>query len=87
MNITFLLAVYFIVWWVVLFAVLPFGVVTQGEAGKVVPGTPESAPAEFRLLRVVGITTLTATVVFLALWGMVHWGILDFQTSISDAVE
>jgi predicted secreted protein len=82
MNIVFLLAVYFIVWWVVLFAVLPFGVVTQGEAGEVVPGTPESAPTHFRLLRVVGITTVAATVVFAALWAAVHWGIIDLQGTL-----
>ncbi|MGD9806020.1 MAG: DUF1467 family protein [Hyphomicrobiaceae bacterium] len=81
MNITFLVAVYFIIWWVVLFAVLPFGVVTQGEAGDVVPGTPESAPTNFRLLRVVGITTIAATIVFLALWAVMHWGIIDFEGS------
>jgi len=84
MNITFLLAVYFIVWWVVLFAVLPFGVVTQGEAGEVVPGTPESAPAHFRLLRVVLITTVVASVVFLVLWAAIHWGIVDLQGTVAD---
>ncbi|MEZ5819074.1 MAG: DUF1467 family protein [Hyphomicrobiaceae bacterium] len=79
MNITFLIAVYFVIWWVVLFAVLPFGVRTQGEAGNVVPGTPESAPANFRLWRVVGITTIVAAVVFAVLWAGFHWGWIDLQ--------
>ncbi len=39
MSLTFGLALYFIIWWTVLFAVLPFGVRTQGEAGEIVPGT------------------------------------------------
>lgn len=85
MNIAFLLAVYFIVWWVVLFAVLPFGVVTQAEAGEVVPGTPESAPAQFRLLRVIAITTLAASIVFFGMWGAVHWGIIDLQALLMGA--
>ena len=34
------LAIYIFIWWIVLFAVLPFGVRTQDEAGSVVPGTP-----------------------------------------------
>jgi predicted secreted protein len=76
-DIIFLAAVYFIVWWVVLFAVLPFGVRTQAEAGEVVPGTPESAPANFRLLRVLVMTTIVAAVVFGALWASVHWGVID----------
>ena len=44
MSVTFAIAIYVLMWWVVLFAVLPLGVRTQGEDGSVVPGTPESAP-------------------------------------------
>lgn len=77
MNIVFMLAVFFIVWWVVLFAVLPFGVRTQGEAGAVVPGTPESAPADFGLLKVLGVTTVVAAVVFAVLWALVRWRVID----------
>ena len=58
------LAVYFIVWWMTLFAVLPFGLRTQAEAEEVVPGTVESAPARFRGGRVVLITTLVSAVIY-----------------------
>ena len=47
------IAIYIVIWWTVLFAVLPIGVRTQGEDGVVVPGTPASAPTAPRLLRVV----------------------------------
>ena len=79
MSISFLLAVYFIIWWVVLFAVLPFGVRTQAEAGSVVPGTPESAPHDFRLLKVVIWTTIVSALVFAALWASVRWGLIDLE--------
>ncbi|TPW33516.1 DUF1467 family protein [Martelella alba] len=61
-------AVYFIIWWVVLFAVLPFGLKTQDEAGEVVPGTAESAPHRFRPLRVLGWTSAIAFVIFVVWW-------------------
>lgn len=77
MSITLGLAVYFIIWWTVLFAVLPLGVRTQGEAGTVVPGTPESAPVTPRLLRVAIITTLVSCVVFLLFWAVVRWQLID----------
>jgi len=77
MKIAFLIAVYFIVWWVVLFVVLPFGVRTQAEAGDVVPGTPESAPANFQLGRVLLITTVVAGIVFAGIWAVVHWQLID----------
>lgn len=57
-------AIYFIVWWLTLFAVLPFGMKTQGEAQEVVPGTVESAPARFRGGRVVLITTIVSAIIY-----------------------
>ena len=59
-------AVYFIVWWMTLFAVLPFGLRTQAEAEEVVPGTAESAPARFRGGRVVLSTTIISAIIFSA---------------------
>ena len=57
-------AVYFIVWWMTLFAVLPFGLKTQAEAEEIVPGTVESAPARFRGGRVVLMTTLVSALIY-----------------------
>ena len=57
-------AVYFIVWWMTLFAVLPFGLKTQAEAQEVVPGTVESAPARFRGGRVVLMTTIVSALLY-----------------------
>ena len=45
MSLTTAIAIYFIIWWVVLFAVLPFGVRSQEESGEVAPGTDPGAPA------------------------------------------
>ena len=39
MTLATAIAIYFIIWWVVLFAVLPFGVRSQEESGAVEPGT------------------------------------------------
>ena len=57
-------AVYFIIWWIVLFAVLPLGMRSQQEEGDITLGTVESAPARFRGGRVVLLTTLIAAVIF-----------------------
>lgn len=63
--------VYLVVWWVVLFAVLPWGVTSQTEAGAVTPGSEPGAPAAPMLLRKGLITTLVAGVIWLALaWGV-----------------
>ena len=77
MSLTFAIAIYVVLWWTVLFAVLPIGVRTQGEDGSVVPGTPESAPTAPRLVRVVLLTTLISTVLFGAAWAAVKYGLVD----------
>jgi predicted secreted protein len=77
MSLTFAVAIYFIIWWTVLFAVLPFGVRTQGEAGEVVPGTPESAPVAPRMLRTFAITTVVAGAVFTLVYAVLVGGIVD----------
>jgi predicted secreted protein len=64
MSITTVLAIYFIIWWVVLFAVLPWGVRSQHEAGEVVPGSDPGAPAVHLLWRKVIWTTAIASVIF-----------------------
>lgn len=79
MSVSFALAIYFILWWTVLFAVLPLGVRTQGEAGEVVPGTPESAPMHPRLIRVALITTVVSALLFGAVWAAVYYGVLDLN--------
>ena len=78
MSPTLGIAIYVLIWWVVLFAVLPLGVRTQAEDGSVVPGTPESAPTAPRLVRIVLLTTLLASLVFGAFWGVVKFGLIDF---------
>jgi predicted secreted protein len=63
------IAIYFIIWWIVLFTVLPFGVRTQQEEGEVTPGTEGAAPARPMLVRKALVTTIISGLVFLAfLW-------------------
>ena len=62
MAVSTAIAVYFLIWWIVLFAVLPWGVRAQGEDGA--PGTDPGAPAVPHLARKLVWTTLVATVVF-----------------------
>lgn len=75
MRIGTAIAIYFVIWWVVLFVVLPLKVRTQGEAGEVVPGTPASAPARPQLLFKAAMTTVLAGIVFAGLWAILHSGL------------
>jgi predicted secreted protein len=67
MPVTTALAIFFLIWWVVLFAVLPWGVHRQDEVGsEVVPGTDPGAPAVPHLLRKLVWTTLVSVLIFAA---------------------
>jgi len=62
------IAIYFVVWWTVLFAVLPWGMRTQEEEGEVTLGTPASAPSNPRLVKKAIWTTIVAAIVVVGLW-------------------
>jgi predicted secreted protein len=66
MPITTGIAIFFLIWWVVLFAVLPVGVRGQHESGEVSPGTDPGAPAIPNLRSKLVWTTLVSLVVFAA---------------------
>ena len=62
------LAIFFTIWWIVLFAVLPFGVRSQHEDVEITPGTDPGAPVAPRLLLKAAVTTAIACVIFAGLW-------------------
>jgi predicted secreted protein len=59
-------SLYFLIWWISLFAVLPFGVTSQHEAGEVAWGTEPGAPSAPMLREKALWTTLVAAPVLLA---------------------
>ncbi|HEX9702671.1 MAG TPA: DUF1467 family protein [Rhodospirillales bacterium] len=70
------LAVYFIIWWMVIFMVLPWGVrrIDPENLGK---GEDPGAPDKPRMLIKIGVTTVVAAVIF----GLVY------LISISDVIS
>ena len=63
MNWTSIIAIYFLVWVMCAFLMLPFGVQTADEAGvSKVPGQAESAPVNFKPGRVALRATILAAV-------------------------
>jgi predicted secreted protein len=66
MSVTTAIAIFFLIWWVVLFAVLPWGIRSQRESGEIAPGTDPGAPAIPNLKRKVLWTTLVSAAIFAA---------------------
>ena len=76
---SFGIVIYFVIWWIVLFAVLPFGMRTQQEAGRVVPGTPASAPVRPKFLQIILATTLISAAIFFAGFAAFANGLIDLR--------
>ncbi len=65
MTIAFAIAIYLIIWWMVLFAMLPIGVRTQAEEGRGRRrGPPKARRTVPQLLAKIVATTVVASVVF-----------------------
>jgi predicted secreted protein len=61
------IAMFMTIWWILLFAVLPFGVRSQHETAEIVPGTDPGAPVAPRLIAKALWTTAITIAVFVAL--------------------
>lgn len=62
-----LFAVFFILWWVMLFVALPVGMRTQDDEDNVLLGTTSSAPSGKHMFRAVVRTTVSAVLVMAVL--------------------
>ena len=85
MSTTTAIAIYFLIWWITLFAVLPWGVRNQEESGEVTPGTDPGAPAIYRVWHKLCWTTVVAAAIFGILYVAYTRGLIpyDFLIAIS----
>jgi predicted secreted protein len=79
MPVTTAVAIFFLIWWVVLFAVLPWGIRSQHESGEYPPGTDPGAPALPRLGRKLIWTTIVSVAIFAGCYVVYvnHWLTLE----------
>jgi len=73
------IAIYFLIWWITLFAVLPWGVRNQEESGQVTPGTDPGAPAIHRVWAKLLWTTVVASVIFTILYVFHARGLIPYE--------
>ena len=72
MKIGSMIAIYFVIWWTVLFAVLPVGVRNSHEAGEQVsPGNDAGAPMALHWGKKILATSVIALILFGAVYAQV----------------
>ncbi len=76
MGIVTALAIYFIIWWTALFAILPIGMRSQRDDDDIVLGTEHGAPTRFSFGRKALWTTLVSAVIFAVFYLVTEvWGV------------
>ena len=68
--------VYIIIWWLVLFITLPFGISAQENPE---PGTVASAPAKPRLWLKAAITTVVSALLWGVIWTILERDLISFR--------
>lgn len=74
------LVIYLVSWWIMLFTILPLSVRGQHENNEVVAGTDPGAPVDPGLKRKAWLTTVAASVVWLVIFVIVEFGLIDVET-------
>ncbi len=77
MSISAALVLFAVIWFMCLFVMLPLRIRTQGESGRVVRGTPSSAPTNPQLKVKLKWTTLAAVVFWLPIAACISTGIVS----------
>ena len=72
-------AIYFVLWWIVLFVTLPFGVGSQHEDGESVPGTDPGAPIASQMGRKLIWTTAISAIIFASAMLAFNAGYLNIE--------
>ena len=75
MNVVSAIVLFAVIWFMVLFVVLPLRLKTQGDVGERLVGTHAGSPATgFSMKRKIRVTTLVSLVVWAVIAGVIIWG-------------
>ena len=79
MGVTSAIVLYAVLWFLTLLCVLPVRLETQGDAGKIVPGTHAGSPVDPQLKKRFLITTAIAFVIWAVIAGVIISGTVTIQ--------
>ncbi|QMU57988.1 MAG: DUF1467 family protein [Boseongicola sp.] len=83
MNVVSAIVLFAVIWFLVMFIVLPIRMETQGDDGKKIRGTPAGAPSSnFSMKRKMRTTTYVSIVLWSVISAIIIWGgigIRDFD--------
>ena len=79
MGITSAIVLFAVIWFLTLFVVLPLRLQTQGDLGKVEPGTHAGSPENPQMKKRFLVTTVVALVLWLIVAGSIIGGVFSVR--------
>jgi predicted secreted protein len=79
MGITSAIVLFAVIWFMVLFIVLPIGLRTQGDESEIVPGTMAGSPANLNLKRKLWIVTAISAVLWVVIAAIILSGAITVR--------
>lgn len=73
------LVLFAVIWFMVLFVVLPLRLETQGDRGEIVPGTQAGAPANLNMKKKARVVTLVSIGLWIVIAGVIFSGVIDVR--------
>lgn len=68
-----------VIWFLVLFVVLPLRLETQGDRGEIVPGTQAGAPANLNMWKKARLTTIIAAIIWVIVASIIWSGVITVR--------
>lgn len=79
MSIVSGIVLFAVIWFMVLFIMLPIRLETQGDRGEIVPGTHAGAPANFSFRKKARIVTLISVALWIVIAGVIFSGMITVR--------
>ena len=79
MSIPSALVLYAIIWFMLLFVILPTSIRSQGESGRIAPGTPPSSPIDPKLGRKIKLVSALALAIWAPVVAVIASGLISME--------
>lgn len=79
MSIVSAIVLFAVIWFMVLFVVLPIRLETQGDRGEIVPGTHAGAPANLQMAKKAKLVTMISAVLWVVIAGVIFSGLITVE--------
>ncbi|MBL61473.1 MAG: hypothetical protein CMI85_05040 [Candidatus Pelagibacter sp.] len=77
------IVVFIVLWWIILFLILPKGINSQKEKGNIIEGTDPGAPLNANIFKKLIITTILTLILFAIICFLTYFDILNIRQILS----